>query len=373
MASQTLGRAIPGTISIDPWRTEDAVLKLLAYAMMFWLTLSMSARARDAERLLGAVIASSAGYGLYGFVLTAIGTTQAAILYTVSVPASYVSGPFMLHNSFATFEGIGFLACVVKGLDLARESVVISRGPTRFLETALQFVIGRGAFVLIAGLLTFSAVVASASRAGSVATGVAFLAILLMSYRLAARGQRSSWLPVLSLVGLFTVLIAILLSGQTLGDRLAELAGGGETDSIRLALWDASVRMISDFPWVGLGLGSFPDAYPLYARSVIPYVTDKAHSDYLELAAGLGLPAAIAFWLSVAWMCVLCIRGFLRRRRDHHFALLGFGATVLVAVHATVDFSLQLPAVGLTYALVLGLGVGQSARSAENGSDGRRS
>ena len=42
------------------------------------------------------------------------------------------------------------------------------------------------------------------------------------------------------------------------------------------------------------------------------------------------------------------------RRRDQVFALAAVGATVLVALHALVDFSLQIPAVAVTFAALLG-------------------
>jgi O-antigen ligase len=90
---------------------------------------------------------------------------------------------------------------------------------------------------------------------------------------------------------------------------------------------------------------------------------DKAHNDYLELAAGLGLPAAVALWAAIAWLELFCLRGVFIRRRDRQYALVGFCAGILVAVHSSVDFSLQLPAIGLSYATLLGVGLAQGIRS----------
>ena len=118
--------------------------------------------------------------------------------------------------------------------------------------------------------------------------------------------------------------------------------------------------MIADAPWFGLGLGTFQDAYPLYASQVLPFVMDKAHCDYLEFAAGIGLPAAIAWWIAIAWLTLLCLRGVRVRRRNRLYPLVAVAASVLVAVHSSVDFSLQLPAVALLYATILGLGVAQA-------------
>ncbi len=117
--------------------------------------------------------------------------------------------------------------------------------------------------------------------------------------------------------------------------------------------------MISVFPFTGTGLGTFEDAYPMFARQVLPFVMDKAHCDYLEFAAGVGVPAAIAWWLALIWLAVGCLRGALVRRRHVVMPMLGAGATVLVAAHSAVDFSLQIPAVALLYAAMLGIGAAQ--------------
>jgi len=47
------------------------------------------------------------------------------------------------------------------------------------------------------------------------------------------------------------------------------------------------------------------------------------------------------------------------RQRNRLYPIAAVGATVLVAVHSSVDFSLQMPAVALLYATFLGLGVAQ--------------
>jgi O-antigen ligase len=118
--------------------------------------------------------------------------------------------------------------------------------------------------------------------------------------------------------------------------------------------------MICDAPLLGLGLGTFQDAYPLYSNNVVPLIVDKAHNDYLEFAAGVGLPAAIAWWTAVVWLVVKCVRGAFKRRLDKHYAILGVATSVLVGTHSALDFSLQIPAVALTFATLLGMGVAQS-------------
>ncbi|MEJ2535205.1 MAG: hypothetical protein P8008_07010, partial [Gammaproteobacteria bacterium] len=83
----------------------------------------------------------------------------------------------------------------------------------------------------------------------------------------------------------------------------------------------------------------------------------------------LGWPTALAQFACVAWLALVCLAGLRRRGRDWAYPATGFAATVLVAVHSTVDFSLQIPAVALLYSTILGVGVAQSYSSRRLESD----
>lgn len=124
-------------------------------------------------------------------------------------------------------------------------------------------------------------------------------------------------------------------------------------------------------PWLGTGLGSFSSVFPAYRTEAMPGRIDLAHDDYLENLLELGIPAAIALFAAVFVLFLGCVRGVRRRRRDAIFACVGVGATVLVAVHASVDFSLQNPAVTTAYCLLLGAAVAQSTPRPRQAPDDR--
>jgi O-antigen ligase len=94
---------------------------------------------------------------------------------------------------------------------------------------------------------------------------------------------------------------------------------------------------------------------------------DLAHNDYLENILELGVPAAAVLYGMLLLLVWRCLRGVLRRRRDAIFPCAALGASALVGSHAAVDFSMQMPAVAVTYAVMIGLGVAQSESS--NGRD----
>jgi O-antigen ligase len=363
IAADTLEVPVGGTISINPWRTETEILKLASYVAAGWLAFQMATLAEVADRLTICIIVITAAYALYAIILELSGYSQTDLFYAVPVRHTYIAGPFMLHNSFATYCGLGTLIATTKVFSAGSESVITSRGWKQFIFTALQFCLARGALYIISAFLCFAAVVASASRLGFVSTMGGLAALALGACLIKGANSVRRW----SAVGISCIVlpIAILIIGQgdTLITRVGMLFSSDAADVVRPVLWSAAWRMIEGSPWIGLGLGTFEDAYPMYATNVFPFVMDKAHSDYLEFAAGVGLPAAIVWWGAFTWFTVRCFQGVRERRRNRSYALVGGAASILIGMHSCADFSLQLPAVALLYAILLGIGVAQSYSS----------
>jgi O-antigen ligase len=336
-------------------------MKLGAYALAATLAFMLAQNTERAQRLLDALVLFGTIYALYALILGLSGLTQENIFYETRPTSRAFAGPFVSPNNFATFMGLSMLCAVARLLDLSARTVIVGRGPRQFAVSGIHFLFGTGAVFAVAFIFTFAMLVATGSRAGFIASLAGLSAAILFAGVMAREWAARGWavlgvcVMIASMAGLFMV------TGDTLGARLDALARVGGFDQTRWLLWEASLRMIGDSPWLGLGLGTFEPAYPLYADRVMPFINDKAHNDFLEFAAGLGLPAATAWWLAMLALLWMCIRGVFVRRRNRHFAQLGIAATVLVGVHSIFDFSLQIPAVALTYALILGLAVAQSA------------
>ena len=108
--------------------------------------------------------------------------------------------------------------------------------------------------------------------------------------------------------------------------------------------------------------------FPAYRLEIAPgrQVWAKAHNGYLELVLGLGMPAASLVLLGLILVAWKLLRGAFARRRDAHYAAIAFCACVLVGLHSLVDFSLQIQANALVFALLLGLGLAQSVSSRDS-------
>ncbi len=110
--------------------------------------------------------------------------------------------------------------------------------------------------------------------------------------------------------------------------------------------------------------GSFEQTFPMFADDKTGNYR-KTHNDWLEMMFELGVPVAV-LWLAVLGeLAVRCLAGFFRRKRDHIYPVVGFSACILVGLHSLVDFSLQIPAVAITFAVLLGVGVAQGRSSVD--------
>lgn len=365
LAKDFLNRPLAGVVSMDPWRTVTEAMKLGTYVMAAVLAYMFALDRTRAHRLLDALLIVGTLYVVYTLALDFSNFRQESLFYASPPTGGRFGGPFVGQNSFATYAGLTTLCASVRLFELGEKTLVIGRGIRQFAVSAVYFVFGAGAFPAAAFVLSFAMLVASGSRAGFMACLVGIAAMMLFGSIIAGRRLTRTW-AIIGVVAVAAVMIALFtVTGDNLQTRFDSLVQSRGLDQTRLLLWDAAYRMIGDAPWLGLGLGSFEYAYPLYAERVVPFVMDKAHNDYLEFAAGVGLPAAIAWWLAFLWLVGICIRGVIARHRNRHFPMLAIAATTLVGFHSLFDFSLQIPAIALTYAFILGLGVAQSMPTRE--------
>ena len=151
---------------------------------------------------------------------------------------------------------------------------------------------------------------------------------------------------------------------QISGTRVVErLIGTDIVDEQRLAVFGDTIAAISDHALTGSGLGTFEDVFPLYRGEAAAndVIWDKAHNDYLEILLGLGIPGGLAIIAGVLILVIRSVSGSFQRRRNSHLPMAGALAGTLAGLHALVDFSLQIQAVALSLAMILGVSVAQSS------------
>jgi Tfp pilus assembly protein PilF len=134
---------------------------------------------------------------------------------------------------------------------------------------------------------------------------------------------------------------------------LKEMASVGDeaTTAVKLGVWPLALRMIRDFPAVGIGRGAFGTVYPAYKWEPLQRTFTHVENEWLQLPLELGVVAGVAVMALFAWAFVAAAR-----RRDLSRPLAGAlaGAGALAA-HNLFDFSLEVPGVALPFAIVLGI------------------
>ena len=104
---------------------------------------------------------------------------------------------------------------------------------------------------------------------------------------------------------------AVLLLDATLYERILSVFTKMDTSSeMRLAFWEATVAMIEDHPFLGIGWGAYWMVYPEYDFYMqgAPIKIVHAHNIYLNYMAEIGIAGAVAFFWYFFGTMFLCLR-----------------------------------------------------------------
>ncbi len=342
--------------SLAPEASRAGVLRLLGYGALFVVAFQVSSRPARVRAmawgLVGAV-ALNASWSLVSLrFLHDLGLWSEKTAYL-----GMATGTFTNRNAFASYLGMG----LVVGLALMLEP----RGPAPLRRSRARWQLTEAALQTAARALLLAviaaALVMTQSRMGVAASLVA--AAVTVSTMAVRRGMPIRRLLRTGLVfGLAAMGIGLALFGQGLLERGLDLSGDVRS---RGALYRQIFAMIGERPWLGVGLDAFPVAFELVHQPPVSSAVswEKAHSSYLTLWSEMGVLAGSLAMFAVAgagWQ----LAGLVRRQRQACAMATGaLGVIVLGALHATVDFSLEIPANTMLFLTVVALGLGPLRRS----------
>jgi putative inorganic carbon (HCO3(-)) transporter len=159
----------------------------------------------------------------------------------------------------------------------------ITRHASRITHHALRLV------AVVSALLLLATLVLTQSRGAYLAAAASLLVLLSLHCPKAARVV----VPLAVVVGLVG---ASFVGWDTVADQLTSGEATSGLDS-RVEIWSRSIYAIQDFPFTGLGLGTFERVvailYPLFLHpeGTVPH----AHNLFLQVAVDLGLPGLVAY------------------------------------------------------------------------------
>lgn len=362
---QIIGQVLLGPInahiSLAPQETVTALMRLVSYCLVFIISLQFNrSRERAAQTFKGLAYAGLV-YAAYGLIVY-LGDFNTILWFDKWVYRDSVTSTFVNRNSYATYAGLtllaGFFLLYEKTQSSFSYDLKTYYGKQYFFENILL----QSLLPLLLIAIITTALFLSLSRGGFLSTALAvlsFFSVLLLSRKI-----KTNLAVMLLMVGISAVSWgAMQQSGDKLVERLDAIAS---EDQDRWRVFDILTRANAENRWLGVGYGSFEQSFRLYRDESISAHYDKAHNTYLENIFELGLLQASALFAAITLAALICLRGVWIRRQYWIFPAIGFAASILVGAHALVDFSLQIPAVAFTYALMMGAAVGQASSKRKN-------
>ncbi len=360
-AAAALGRPLAGAIALDPDLAREGAMRLAAYGAIFWIAMQLGRDTVRARQVTWAVVIVGLVYAIYGLAIQ-LGHDRTILGEPKWAYPDDLTSTFVNRNAYSVQVGLALLCTVALLGETTRPPGGYRLGTRTGLIRTLDALPPAAYFLAAAALTLATALVLTHSRGG---LGAMVGAVVVMAGAAALRSNESSRRRGLALVvGAFAAGIVVLsISG---GFLLARIEMGLNGTGGRAAIHALALRVIGEAPWTGTGLGSFAGLFRMYRDRTFdwtgpPFV--HAHSVYLELAAELGVPAAVVLFGICAAIAAMCLAGARRRRRARIYPCLGLAATALVGLQGLFDFAAEIPAVAVTWLVLAGVGYAQCFRS----------
>jgi len=365
------------TISVAPQKTAAYALVAVGCLVAFWLVTVLVRSDQDLKILLYALVACGVLQAVLAVVLY---TTKSPVLILDVAARSdlSVTGTFLNRNLLAGYLNLALAAGI--GLLMGRLAPAREARPWRLVARDwLQLLLSDKARLRLVLVLLVIALILTRSRMGNAAFFIALLASATIYAYFAGTTRRGLMILVASFVVIDLALIGAWVGVDRVVERvqntplLADSAQmqasqqaaaapqrGGKRqeqsveDRIRPA-WEA-IGLVRDHPWFGMGGGTFYVTFMAYKGNNLDYY-NHAHNDYLQIASdtglvGLGLLTALALYAFVASLRIL-------RHRSNEYvrgaAFAAIMAIIYMALHAIVDFNLQIPSHAITFSVLIAL------------------
>ena len=340
-------------LSISPLDTV-VVLSLMTALVLFAIGVSEVLRELNLDRLMMGLVTLGVLLALVGIVQKRFEIENHPLVYGFWAPRDGGGpfGPFVNKNHFAGW--MLMLLPLAAGYCFGLVAATRQRDRSvwrRHLASLADPEASRIALVGFAVLAMGTALALTRSRSGVAGFAVAILVLAYFAVRRTERLRRR----VLALAGLTTILAgAIAWAG--VGPVAARFGAAGGDLPARLAGWRDAVRIVRDFPLVGVGLGTFERAMLVYQTGDRHLIFAQAHNDYLQLAAEGGLLVTLPAAVAIAILAGTIWRRF-AANDDAPLALWTRAGAVAglagIATQSLVEFSLQVPGNAALFALLV--------------------
>lgn len=275
LLAASFGSIHPATSFFDSYIIHDGFFLNLNYLVLFFLALIFFNQ-DETPQIAGTIFWAGVGVALFGLL-----EFLKIPFFTWGLPS-----PWGIYSTvgFHNFSGAYLAMALLLGIGL-------------YWQTSQKFT----RYLLTAGLtLIFVALILTESFSAWFGFGVGFL---FLGYSL-IRQQKFSFKNAFSFLMLFLVLFLLLMPLESAKMPLARQIYRLKIDwTLRVETWKATLKMMRDFPFLGIGPDTFELVYPRYQSEKFAIlsggqtITHRAHNEFLDVAVSSGIPALLIYLL----------------------------------------------------------------------------
>jgi O-antigen ligase len=341
------------TISVDAYASRQSLLKSLAYACFFFLTIALVNRRSRIKALAMALVYAALVHAVYA-VLMHLSGAQGEFFGTRIGHGAQASGTYVNRNHFAGY--LEMMLALGIGLLISGLSDRSSASWKHLLRNVIEWLLSPKMVLRLSLCVLVIALTTTHSRMGNTAFFSSLLIAGLIGIALSRHATRNTVLLLTSLV-----VIDLLIVGSWFGvEKLAQRLEQTTTREVQVREEPAAhtLGMIKAYPVFGAGPGTFYVAFEAYRPETVVDYYDYAHNDYAQFASESGLLGFGILGLFVILSLAAALRAQWQRRdplmRGISFACI-MGVTAIL-IHSSVDFNLQIPANAVYFIVLLALG-----------------
>jgi putative inorganic carbon (HCO3(-)) transporter len=298
---------LPVTLWITPLPevTRLQVYRLLSGVLLYYAIVNWAVTGKRMQAVILGMLAIGIGLALFALVSVEWAVTKWFSLFKIV----FQTVPPWFSDSVNPNVMAGSLVLI---FPLAAGGMFANWGKTSWLFRTVSAIGG----VMIGGIL-----VLTLSRGALLALVLALVIFISMRWR---------WGWVLLIVAAIGTGVAIYKAGSY--PLMEALLSGTSVGSLegRVALWSRALLLAKDFPFTGIGMGTFEEAiHRLVPLSLSePGLLPHAHNLYIQVFLDLGIVGFtgwLATWMLATWMAWKVYRAGMRDRRAGWIAGIGAG------------------------------------------------
>ena len=327
--------------STDRYTSIWSSALLATYVAVFYLTIHSVSTRRQLGRILQTIVLMACFLSVFGLIKKAGANPFPWWDYDIGLEpeTAMSSSTFGNPNHYAGYLAMALPVCLAMFLTgLNKSRTIITGLITLLISVAIVFALARGGWI-------------------SSIFGVAFMgAALFLSSK---RNPISRKVLLIVAGGLFLIGVVFLFSTPAVEEAVT-LKKAPEDANLqqRILVWRHTVQMISDYPLLGSGPGTYATIFTQYQPPGIGGRYYMAHNDYLHFVSETGLPVLVI----MGWLTIVVYRCGLKKlahpsrlvRASTLGALSGISAILLYSVS---DFNLHIPANAVLFSVLAAIAV----------------